>query len=132
MCFVCSSCDVGRIYCGPGCGDAARAQGLREAGARYRRFPAARLKAAARQAAFRERRAEKVTHQAPPEPPPAANLEPAVAITYGTPAPAGGIVCCRCGAASPRGFVRTGFMRARGRRLFPGFGSRRSIHDPPT
>ncbi|MCY1078989.1 hypothetical protein [Archangium lansingense] len=63
--FLCSACDRGHRYCGPPCSRRARAESMRAAGARYQRTRDGRHAHAARQAAWRERRRQKVTHQSP-------------------------------------------------------------------
>lgn len=132
MCFICSSCDRGQVYCGRDCSAEARAESNRRAGARYRRSFGARRKAAERQAARRARLSEKVTQQGPPESPPRANVEAAADNTTGLRPVATVIACTCCGAESPRGFVRTSFIRVRGRRLFPTTGAHTRSHGPPT
>ncbi|MFP5459689.1 MAG: hypothetical protein ACLGG7_13210, partial [Bacteriovoracia bacterium] len=57
---ICTRCDHGNIYCFKGCARNARLESLRHAGKRYREDnKGARLLAAARQAAYRERQKEK-------------------------------------------------------------------------
>lgn len=70
--FLCSRCDRGQRYCGERCRTRARRHSVREAGGRYQRTLDGRHAHAARQAAYRQRQQQKVTHQSPPvaaEPP---------------------------------------------------------------
>lgn len=60
---ICRSCDRGNRYCSKSCSDWARRRSLREAGARYQRTEKGATQAAQRQAAYRQRRKESVTHQ---------------------------------------------------------------------
>ena len=60
--FLCSRCDRGQRYCSPACSAAARRTERRETAARYQRGHRGRRLHAARQARYRERRAQKVTH----------------------------------------------------------------------
>ena len=60
--FLCSRCDRGQRYCSPACSAAARRAERREAAARYQHGRRGRRLHAARQARYRERRAQKVTH----------------------------------------------------------------------
>ena len=115
VCYICSCCDRGQIYCGNICSSEARVESLRRAGKKYRQSFVGALNNAARQAAWRARRALKVTHQAPPEPPAAAMVEAAVETANGTRAAASGIACVVCGYASPKDLVRLDFVRRRGR-----------------
>ena len=59
---LCQGCDYGNRYCSDTCGQQARRRSLRLAGARYQRNFAGAQKHAARQAAYRLRVSEKVTH----------------------------------------------------------------------
>jgi len=58
---ICQRCDHGQIYCWGACGAIRRRETLRRAGARYQRTLRGACKHAARQHAYRERRAQKVT-----------------------------------------------------------------------
>jgi hypothetical protein len=71
--LLCSHCDRGQRYCGPACSSAARRANQRAAGRRYQRSPDGRIKHAARQLRWRQRRREQcargsVTHQGSPDP----------------------------------------------------------------
>ena len=63
---VCQSCDHGKRYCSTGCSWKAREACLKRAGARYQQSFKGKEKHAARQAAYRNRKKEKVTHQSFP------------------------------------------------------------------
>jgi hypothetical protein len=78
--FLCSRCDRGQRYCGPPCSRGARAESLRQAGARYQRTRDGRHSHAARQAAYRERQQQKVTHHSPAELAAEARVTPAPAL----------------------------------------------------
>ncbi|WP_224250295.1 hypothetical protein [Hyalangium gracile] len=80
--FLCSRCDRGQRYCSEPCRKRARRQSVREAGGRYQRTLDGRHAHAARQAAYRQRQQQKVTHQ----PPPVAAEEPKVSPTLEPPA----------------------------------------------
>ena len=84
--LLCSHCDRGQLYCGSACSGAARRANQRDAGRRYQRSPEGRIKHAARQRRWRQRRREPsvcaVTHHGSPDPSsaaplPACPLEPA-------------------------------------------------------
>jgi hypothetical protein len=68
LALCCRRCEHGRIYCARGCAQRARQDSLRRAGARYQRSRKGRRHHAARQARYRSRRQNKVTHQGPPHP----------------------------------------------------------------
>jgi hypothetical protein len=61
---ICRRCDRGQVYCRGACGQERRRECLRRAGARYQSSRRGALRHAARQRAWRCRRAEIVTHQA--------------------------------------------------------------------
>jgi hypothetical protein len=63
--LVCSGCDHNQIYCHRGCADQARLESRRRAGARHQRTGAGRLNHAHRQASYRRRQKQKVTHHTP-------------------------------------------------------------------
>jgi len=65
--FICRRCDCGNVYCAKGCAEFARREYLRKSGSKYQQTPTGALKHAARQKAYRERQAKKVTHQGPPQ-----------------------------------------------------------------
>ena len=73
---VCSHCDRGQIYCGPGCSGAARKASMRAAGRRYQHSARGRKKHAERQRRYRARN-KKVTHQGSPPNPASALLDAA-------------------------------------------------------
>jgi hypothetical protein len=60
---ICSHCDRGQIYCALDCAHAARKESLCQSGQRYQASRHGQLKHAARQARYRERQQQKVTHQ---------------------------------------------------------------------
>lgn len=60
---ICSDCDHGNQYCAGECAQIRRRESLCRAGARYQLSYRGALLHAARQSAWRERRAQKVTHQ---------------------------------------------------------------------
>lgn len=73
--LICSCCDRGNIYCSAKCSQAARKGSVLAAGRRYQNSLKGRLKHAARQRRYRERKKEctylkneKVTHQGSPIP----------------------------------------------------------------
>jgi hypothetical protein len=60
---ICRSCDRGNIYCAGACAGVRRGESLRRAGLRYQLSRRGACRHAARQAAWRTRWADKVTHQ---------------------------------------------------------------------
>ena len=60
---ICSHCDRGQIYCARGCARVARKESLNQSGQRYQASRQGQLNHAARQAQYRERQQQKVTHQ---------------------------------------------------------------------
>ena len=60
---ICSHCDRGQIYCAGDCARAAHKESLRQSGQRYQASRNGQLKHAARQARYRERQQQKVTHR---------------------------------------------------------------------
>ena len=62
MVVLCRECDYGNIYCSQLCRQQARQKALRLAGARYQRTFTGAQKHATRQAAYRIRQEQKVTH----------------------------------------------------------------------
>ena len=60
---ICRRCDRGQQYCTGECGRLRRRESLRRAAQRYQRSYHGACRHAARQRAWRERRAQKVTHQ---------------------------------------------------------------------
>lgn len=61
--LICSHCDRGHIYCAGDCAHAARKESLNQSGQHYQSSRQGQLKHAARQARYRERQQQKVTHQ---------------------------------------------------------------------
>ena len=61
--FLCRDCDRGDRYCSQDCSEQARRESLRAAGRQYEKTFAGLRQNAARQARFRKRAREKVTHQ---------------------------------------------------------------------
>lgn len=59
---ICSRCDRGQVYCRSGCAQMARQASVRRAGRRYQQSRRGAHRHAARQAAYRQRQREKVTH----------------------------------------------------------------------
>jgi len=64
--LLCTACDRGNQYC-IACADLAGRSARKQAACRYQQSYCGRRKHAARQARYRQRCKEKVTHQAPPE-----------------------------------------------------------------
>ena len=105
---ICTRCDRGQVYCS-GCGKAARADKMREAGRRYQASRKGRAAHAARAALYRARRRDgrtqdKVTHQGSPAAVAgvllASNLvEQESPPSRAVPAPAPGPRCQFCGRA---------------------------------
>ncbi len=60
---ICRSCDRGNIYCAGPCAQVRRGESLRRAGMRYQLSRRGACRHAARQAVWRTRLADKVTHQ---------------------------------------------------------------------
>jgi hypothetical protein len=60
---ICRRCDRGNVYCARACAGVRRRESLRRAAERYQLSPRGARRHAARQRAWRERRAHKVTHQ---------------------------------------------------------------------
>ncbi len=61
--LICSHCDHGQIYCAGDCTHIARKESLHQSGQRYQASRRGQLKHAARQARYRQRQPQKVTHQ---------------------------------------------------------------------
>lgn len=66
---ACSKCDRGQIYCGNVCAVSARKISMKLAGMRYQKTFNGKRKHAARQALYRMRQSEIVTHQGSPSMP---------------------------------------------------------------
>lgn len=60
---ICRYCDRGNLYCAGGCAAVRRRESVRRAGERYQLSYPGACRHAARQRAWRERQAHKVTHQ---------------------------------------------------------------------
>lgn len=119
---ICSCCDRGQSYCSDGCRLDARRQQVRRASSRYQRSIRGALGHAARQAEYRRRRREKVTHQGSPGPSMKANVgsvpSPMVAAMVpiaSRPAPvvAHSLVSCAFCGHLCRPFARQDFIRRR-------------------
>lgn len=63
---ICRRCDRGNTYCAGPCAPIRRRESLHRAGARYQQSYRGACRHAARQSAWRARRAQKVTHQGSP------------------------------------------------------------------
>lgn len=61
--IICSHCDRGQRYCANGCSAEARDSSKKRAAKKYQLSRVGRFKNAERQARFRERQKQKVTHQ---------------------------------------------------------------------
>ena len=125
---LCSCCDRGHAYCSDDCRAPSRHEQVRLAGSRYQRSFLGARRHAARQAEYRRRLREKVTHHGSPGPDPEATLgsvaPPLAAIVTPTPARAVPAIipwfvsCDRCGHLC-RPFARQDFIRRRpSRRAF--------------
>lgn len=66
LCLICSRCDRGQLYCAGDCRKRTREESQRRAGAKYQQTPWGRRRHAARQARYRRRPEQKVTHQGSP------------------------------------------------------------------
>lgn len=124
---LCSRCDRGNVYCGPGCAQARRRESVRAAGERYQDSRAGRFAHAARSRRYRVR-CQNVTHQgsvvtaadallpavAALPPPLPDTVNGGTAITVPSPATAPTLRCSRCGAARASA-VRLGWLRHRRR-----------------
>ena len=60
--LICSSCDHGQIYCSKRCSSAARIKSVKLAGSRYQKTFNGKCKHAARQARYRKKKNQIVTH----------------------------------------------------------------------
>lgn len=60
---ICSHCDRGHIYCAGDCARVARKESLNQSAQRYQASRQGQLNHAARQAQYRQRQQQKVTHQ---------------------------------------------------------------------
>jgi len=121
--LLCSHCDRGQRYCGRSCSSATRRANQRDAGRRYQRGVDGRIKHAARQRRWRQRRRERcalgpVTHHGSPQPTSDAPL-PACPAEPVDPHPSAARDdaheprwCRRCAMPLPPR-VRQGFLRRR-------------------
>jgi hypothetical protein len=75
---ICRDCDHGNVYCAGECARLRRSESLRRAGACYQSGLSGARRHAARQRAWRERRAKKVTHHGFPGVPAAVKLAPSL------------------------------------------------------
>ena len=114
---ICSHCDRGNIYCGPGCARSARSGSVRAAGCRYQNSRRGRFSHAARQQRYRQRQKQKVTHQGSPASPPDDSIDARSKRCFSPSEPPEGggnerIVCHFCGRiCSP--FLRLRFRWGR-------------------
>jgi hypothetical protein len=102
---ICRACDRGQRYCGRACANLGRRKSLKKIGERYQGTSKGKLHHAARQAAYRRRQMEKVTHHTSPIPEVSVNLYPELIegptqeiilkLQINT---ARKLRCCRCGA----------------------------------
>ena len=116
---VCRGCDRGNRYCAGGCADTRRRESLARAAARYQTGYQGALRHAARQSRWRERRAQKVTHQGSPAVEAAATV---AALSFaargelfhddppGVPGPRVATCCSFCHGVLPH-FARLGPLR---------------------
>lgn len=65
MALVCCGCERNQIYCNRGCAEQARLESRRRASARHQRTAIGRRNHADRQASYRRRQKQKVTHHTP-------------------------------------------------------------------
>lgn len=122
--FICRRCDRGQRYCAAQCASAARRESLREAGRRYQLTRRGRHVHAARARRYRIRH-QFVTHHGSPAspaddvlPPPPNDVAVAPANVVAQASTSGSPRCRRCACALPP-FLRTGFVRRRGRCVHP-------------
>ena len=121
---ICTRCDRGNVYCAGSCADVRRREARRRANTRYQRTLRGGRNHAARQARYRERHRQEVTHPGSPPTRGLASLPPAgfEAVLASLSLPAKETVdvlvhplyCAFCGACSPP-FVRLGPLRRRRR-----------------
>jgi len=128
---ICCECDRGNLYCAGECARIRRRESLRRAGERYQLSYRGACLHAARQSAWRSRRAQKVTHQGSPEAVLAVIVSASSTATPGNHAERTAVTtpflhntawslarrrrlrarCCFCGRALSR-FVRWGFLHS--------------------
>lgn len=130
--FICRRCDRGQRYCTAQCARISRRENQREASRRYQLSRRGRFAHAARARRHRARH-KIVTHQGSPggsangvlQAPPN-DVAAAPANVVAQTATSGALHCSRCGGLLTP-FVRTGFVRRRGRGICPSSAS----GDPP-
>jgi len=113
---ICRSCDRGNRYCSRACAGASRQESLLSAGRRYQESPVGRASHARRQAAYRQRRRNCVTHHGSPKSASCAPLRrwrPQRATFEGRPLRGYRQRCCICGARGSD-FIRFGFIHETG------------------
>ncbi|MNK85619.1 hypothetical protein D3C87_1055040 [compost metagenome] len=122
---ICACCDRGQAYCSDTCRRLSRKTQMRRAAARYQASPRGALRHAARQAEYRRRKQEKVTHHGSPQPAPEGNLvtvTPPEGLTSSPPAlrphPSATVQCHFCGHPC-RPYARQDFIRWRTGRRTP-------------
>lgn len=120
---ICSNCDRGQIYCGKFCALSERTKSMKLAGARYQATFTGKRHHAARQALYRRRIHQIVTHQGSPSTPPDASMD----LLENKPEDSGNrqnqtvLICCFC--ENPvSDWCRNDFLRRRSRN--PSRGSR--------
>lgn len=111
---VCSKCDRGQIYCGSVCAVFARKKSMKLAGMRYQRTFNGKRHHAAREARYRMRQKEIVTHQGSPPMPQHASMDSLEKETKKT---ENGhwkiaLTCCFC-EKPVSDWIRNGFLRRR-------------------
>ena len=109
-----SCCDRGNIYCGGNCSPLARKKSQRAAAKRYQSTRQGKSKHAARQAAYRKRQKQKVTHHGSLElgsyvelAIPSADAEITTKINFGITKQT--VICDFCGK-NCSAFIRAGFI----------------------
>ena len=112
---VCSKCDRGQIYCGTVCAVFARKKSMKLAGMRYQRTFNGKRNHAARQARYRMRQNEIVTHQGSPLMPQHASMNSLENKTEKTKNEHKklALTCCFC-EKPVSDWIRNDFLRRRG------------------
>lgn len=113
--MVCTQCDRGQIYCGKVCAIASRTKSMRLAGAHYQSTLVGKHNHAARQARYRKRLKQIVTHQGSPPVSPHAPIE---SLENQPKEPdetqeKSVLTCCFC-KKTVFGWIRHDFLRRRG------------------
>lgn len=117
---VCSHCDHGQIYCSRACSKKARVSSLKIIRARYQLTFKGRCHHAARQAAYRMRRYQKVTDQGSPPLPQHAPIEPLENRAESTKVKqAMPILMCHFCHQPVSDWLRRDFLRRRGGKKMP-------------